>query len=70
GKTIRQLNIQQQYHVNVIGMVHPDEHREIAPEPNLALAAGDEFVIIGPNEAVQQFDQLARRDLARYHNLN
>ena len=70
GKTIRQLNIQQQYHVNVIGMVHPDEHREIAPEPNLALAAGDEFVIIGPNEAVQQFDQLARRDLAHYHNLN
>ncbi|MCB0209045.1 MAG: chloride channel protein [Anaerolineae bacterium] len=65
-KTIRELDIQHHYHINVIGMVHPDDRREIAPEPDKKLATGDELVVVGPNEAVHRFAQLARHDMFRH----
>ncbi|MCG3206530.1 MAG: hypothetical protein FOGNACKC_00129 [Anaerolineae bacterium] len=60
GKTIRQLNIQSNYHVNVVGVVHPGDRREIAPEPDAVLSTRDELIIVGATEAVRAMGQLSK----------
>lgn len=58
GHSIRELNIQQIYGVNIIGIVHhnADGHvgPTIAPSPELVLTMADELVVIGPVENINQ----------------
>lgn len=61
GKTIRQLNIQTHYHVNVVGVVHPGNRREIAPEPDAVLSPQDELIVVGANDAVRAISQLSKK---------
>jgi CIC family chloride channel protein len=58
NKTIRELAIQQQYSVNIIGIVHQDELGHlgptIVPQPDYTLIEGDELVMVGANDNIKR----------------
>ncbi len=63
GQSIRQLDIQRRFEVNVIGLAEHDASDDqepiIAPNPDTVLTAGDELVVLGPNEAIAKLWKLA-----------
>lgn len=58
GHSIRQLNIQQKYEVNVVGLVDYDEAGHhgptISPKPDTILTAHDELIVLGSDENIRK----------------